>query len=141
MHEVDFTALTERLLAAGIRPRYAQRSVQELKDHLADLEADLTATGLDGQRARRQAVQQLGDIDTIGQALASAAEQRCWYYRWPLAGRILLPLACLAVLPATPLLAGTQHAGALLRWGLCVLLSGLVTISLFAVMQFSLTLS
>jgi hypothetical protein len=47
------------------------------------------------------------------------------------------PLACLALLPAAPVVAGISHASAVVRWGTSLLIAGIFTASLLLVLQLS----
>jgi hypothetical protein len=64
-----FENLRERLLRAGIPPRHARRYVVELREHLADLEEQARATGLDAEAARQQARARLGTDAELAQAM------------------------------------------------------------------------
>lgn len=135
MREPDFPSLDRQLQEAGVAPRYRRRAIEELRAHHEDLVRDLAAAGIDD--AREIACQELGDLRTIGQEIARHDEFRSWYYRWPRLARVALPLACCAVLPLSPVLAGVHHAPTLLRWGFSLLVSALFTATLFAVLQFT----
>ena len=54
---------------------------------------------------------------------------------------IAYSVACIAVLPAVPLIAGVVNAPALARWIGCAFLSGLVTATMLLVMQLVITLT
>jgi len=137
MHEPDFDGLARRLRRAGMAPRRISRVVAELEAHHADLVDSLVREGAGAAEAGREAHRLLGDLDRIGRDLASRPELRAWYYRWPWLGRIALPIACVAALPIAPVFAGYQHARELLRWGICILASGVFTLLLMAALQYS----
>lgn len=65
----QFETLSERLLRAGIPPRHVKRYVTELREHLADLEAEASASGLDARESRRQALARLGSEAELAQAM------------------------------------------------------------------------
>ena len=50
-------------------------------------------------------------------------------------------MACVAVLPAVPLIAGIANASALGRWMACAILGGLVTATMLLVLQLLITLT
>lgn len=141
MHDPDFQRLSVQLQAAGIGRRHAERSVAELKDHYADLVEDLQSRGLDAVAARAEASRQLGDLSVLGQLFAKAPKLRTWPYRYPALARCLLPVACLAVLPVTPVIAGWQHASVVMRWAFAMLASAAFTAILLGFLQLSIQLS
>ena len=51
----------ERCLTGIPESRFAHRLRKELRSHLADLEADLTAAGYAPEEARAEAVRRMGD--------------------------------------------------------------------------------
>jgi hypothetical protein len=52
----------------------------------------------------------------------------------------MYPVAYLALLPAVPIFAGIAHAETLARWGLSLVLAGLMTASMLLVMQLAILL-
>ena len=54
---------------------------------------------------------------------------------------IVYPLACFVALPAVPVIAGVQHASEVGRWLTGLLLGGLVTATMFLVLQLAITLT
>jgi hypothetical protein len=54
---------------------------------------------------------------------------------------VAYPIACIAALPAVPLIAGAAYATALARWIGCALLGGPVTASMLLVLQLVITLT
>lgn len=139
MPEPDFARLGRQLAAAGVAPRYVRRAVDELAEHYEDLAAEYAAAGYEPGEANTLASRQLGHLGEIGRELAERPQLRCWYYRWPQLGRVVLPVACVAALPFAPVAAMRDLAPELLRWFVCVLLSGLFTAGLFALLQYSIT--
>lgn len=91
--------------------------------------------------AERQAIRQLGDIDLLANAVCARPELRSWAADYPRIALVVYPLACLAVLPAIPFIAGVANASYLARWIACALLSGLVTATILLVLQLSITLT
>ena len=140
MREPDFNALATRLLKNGIAPRHAHRTVNELRDHYDDLVDAAVDDGANSRKARRQAAAKLGTMDDFVAAMASRRELKTWAFRYPRVAVIVYPLACLAVLPAVPVVAGISHRITLLRWGVSLLGAGLVTAFMLLFMQLSIIL-
>jgi len=141
MPRPDFKSLRRDLLRAGVSPASVYRSVTELNEHYEDL---VDAAVMDGQshcEAERQALDQLGELTGIAMAFKQQPELRSWAWRWPRLALFVYPLACVAALPAVPVIAGVQHASQLGRWLACLLLGGLVTASMFLVLQLAITLT
>ena len=136
----QFERLEHRLLAAGIRPREARNLVAEMQDHYEDVVDELLAEGLEQSDARKQALKRLGSPDTIAERAAEFDELKCWWRRFPRTALVVYPLACAAVLPAVPVLAGVRHRAAIGRWISCVAGSALVTATMLFVLNFALGL-
>ncbi len=140
VREPDFTTLAARLIDTGISPRHAHRTVNEVRDHFDDLVDAAVDSGADSRRARRQAAKQFGSLDDFVADMASRRELKTWAFRHPRIAVIVYPLACLAVLPAAPVMVGIAHAPAVLRWGTSLLAAGFVTATIFLVLQLSILL-
>jgi len=140
MPEPDFDRLCDRLLDEGVAPRHARRTTQELREHYADLRAELIADGMAAALAERTASRQLGPLDDLARVISARPELRSWAYRYPRIGRVVLPIAWAAALPVTPLLAGIGYAPAIVRWGAIVSLSAVITAGMFLAIQLSITL-
>jgi hypothetical protein len=141
MSRPDLSSLQRRLLRSGVAPGHVRRTVEELDAHFDDLVDAALDSGIDRARAERQASKQLGDIDVIADAACSRPELRSWAADHPRFALVVYPLACLAVLPAVPLIAGIANASYVARWIACALLSGLVTATMLLVLQLSITLT
>ncbi|MCK5326837.1 MAG: hypothetical protein KAJ57_12535 [Woeseiaceae bacterium] len=141
MPRPDLNGLQSRLLRAGIAPRHVHRTVTELNEHFDDLVDDAMQYGLDQAGAERHANRELGDISLIGKAVCGRPELRGWAANHPRAALVVYPLACLAILPALPVIAGVANAAYLARWIACAIVSGLVTASILLVLQLSITLT
>ncbi|MGI9236355.1 MAG: hypothetical protein ACR2QZ_03115 [Woeseiaceae bacterium] len=133
--------LRKRLLESGVAPRHVARLVSELSDHYDDLEAEASREGLSTDRASERARDRMGDTNLIARQVLSEPDLRCWFHRFPKVARILLPVAYVLLLPTAPLYAGIAHAPAIGRWFVCLMLSSLVTASLFLAMQISIAFS
>ena len=141
MRRPDVEALRTGLLRAGVAPRNVRRTVLELGDHYDDLVDEAVATGLDRDDAECQACRELGDLDRISAEITARPELRGWAWHYPRLAMIAYSVACIAVLPAVPLIAGVVNAPALARWIGCAFLSGLVTATMLLVMQLVITLT
>lgn len=140
MPEPDFDRLREMLYDAGIAPRHTRRTVLELSEHYTDLKDDLIRNGMDGAQAETEASSQLGPLEEIASAVRARPELRCWAYRYPRIGRVVLPLAWAATLPVTPLVASIEYAPAIARWGAIVSLSAAITAAMFLILELSISL-
>ncbi len=137
MRKPEFRSLSRRMLDAGIAPKHVRRTVAELGDHYEDLvEADL-GRGMRQADAHERAMAQIGQVDDLVQAMASRPELQGWASRYPRAAVVVYPLACLAALPAMPVVAGVAHASQLARWGASLVVAGLVTAGLLLILQLS----
>ena len=141
MPRPDLSDMERELLACGISPKYVQRAITELDEHFDDLVEERVATGQDRGTAELDACAALGNSRDIANAMKQQDELRGWAWRWPRVARVVYPVACLAALPAVPLIAGIQHAQLLARWAACLMLGALVTATMFLVLQLTITLS
>jgi hypothetical protein len=140
MREPDFNDLATKLLKSGIAPRHAHRTVNELRDHYDDLVDAAVDDGATRKKARRHAAVGLGPMDDFVSEMASRRELKTWAYRYPRLAIVVYPVACLAVLPAVPVVAGIAHRTALMRWGASLLGAGVVTAVMLLVLQLSIIL-
>jgi hypothetical protein len=140
MREPDFTALASRLLKRGISPRHTHRTVNELRDHYDDLVDAAVDEGANSKTARRLAADALGPMDNLVSEMASRRELKTWAFRYPHLAVVVYPLACLAALPAIPVVVGIANRSAIVRWGASLLAAGVVTSVLLLIMQLSILL-
>jgi hypothetical protein len=140
MREPDFNDLATKLLKCGIAPRHAHRTVNELRDHYDDLVDAAVDDGATRKKARRHAAVGLGPMDDFVSEMASRRELKTWAYRYPRLAIVVYPVACMAVLPAVPVVAGISHRTVLMRWGASLLGAGLVTAIMLLVLQLSIIL-
>ncbi|MDJ0940463.1 MAG: permease prefix domain 1-containing protein [Woeseiaceae bacterium] len=136
----DFPRLGKDLLRAGIAPAHAHRAVAELEDHFADLVEASMADGRSRVDAEQAAMRRLGDLSDVLRAMKQQPELRSWASKWPRVALVVYPLACVAALPAAPVIAGVQHASLLGRWLACLAISGIITAFMMLVLQLSITL-
>lgn len=137
MSGIDFSGFEKRLQYAGVAPRHRRRAVAELDAHCDDLAQAFREQGASPEAAAREAATELGNLDGIAGAIAARAELKCWYLRWPRTARVVYPVACAAVLPLAPVVAGVQHAPVIARWTTCLVLSAGFTAVLLLAMQLS----
>lgn len=140
MREPDFTAITKSLLRRGVSRLHAHRSVDELRDHYDDLVDEAVDMGASSRQARRMAAEKLGHSDDFVAEMAARRELKTWAFRYPQVAVVFYPLACLAVLPAVPVVAGIAHRTVLMRWGVSLLGAALVTACMMLFMQLSILL-
>ena len=141
MPRPDFEQFAHDLRRAGIAERHVRRAELELSEHFDDLVEDAIQKGKDRIDAECRAAETLGDLDIVGEAIRSRPEMRSWALRWPRLALVFYPLACVAALPAAPVIVGVQNAPVLARWATCLLLGGLVTATMLLVLQLSITLT
>lgn len=141
MHRPDLGEFRRELLQSGVALRTVRRAAMELADHYDDLVDDAIARGMSRADAELQAYADLGDLRTIAAEMAARPELRSWARQHPRLALVFYPLACMAVLPAVPLIAGVANAPAVARWAGGVLLGGLVTATMLLVMQLVITLT
>lgn len=91
-----FDELHERLLQAGIAPRYVHRYLSELADHLADMRAEEERSGRSRAEAECAALIRLGGIDELARAMIDQPQFQSWSARVPWATFGLAPLLLLA---------------------------------------------
>lgn len=140
MQQPDFRQFRAELLRLGISPRHVRRTVCELREHLEDLVAAELESGNSLADARSVAAEEMGDLQKVAAAMQACPELRSWSYRFPRLAMVVYPLTCLALLPVVPVLAGVAHAQQLARWGACLLTGGVVTASIFLLLQLSISL-
>ena len=137
MREPDFEEFRRDLLHRGIVPAIAERTCRELEEHYEDLVAELEAGGAASDAARGRAIDALGKLDDIAVAMSGRRELKTWPYRHPYAALVVYPLACIAALPAVPVIAGVSSATQLARWGASLLAAGAFTAGLLLLLQLS----
>jgi hypothetical protein len=102
-----FNELRERLLRAGVAPRYVRRYLTELADHLADLRVEEERAGRSRADAESAALVRLGGIDDLVKAMIEQRQFQSWGVRAPWAMFGLAPLF---------LLFGTWFVALLILW-------------------------
>ena len=93
-----FSPLRERLLRAGVSRRHAQRYLQELRDHLEDIEAEERLHGSCGDTSQTRA--RLGSDEALAEAMIGRREFRAWSAKAPFAVYLVAPSVFLVALTA-----------------------------------------
>jgi hypothetical protein len=75
--------LRERLLRAGVAPRHVRRYLSELADHLADLRVEERRSGRSLAEAEAAALERLGCVEELAQAMIAKPELHGWSARAP----------------------------------------------------------
>jgi hypothetical protein len=133
MHKPDFEAFEASLLRHGIAPRHAERATGEVRDHFDDLVEELRSRGI--ADAQDKAALALGSVEDIVAAMNERRELKTWAFRYPRMALVVYPLACVAALPAAPVIAGISNAPILARWGASLVAAGAVTAALLLLLQ------
>ncbi len=132
-----FDGLRRHLLKSGASPRYVRRTIDELCDHLEDIQLESEEKKL----SISAAVGRLGDPRVIAEQVLARQELKTWTYRYPIVARVYMPIAYLLLLPAAPLFAGAANPSVVARWGASLFLSAAVTAAMLLLMQSSISLS
>ncbi len=138
MRKPDFQSLERALIAADVAPRFVERMIQELADHVDDAEADAVVAGFTRREARAAAFEALGSQDAILAAVARCPELKCWHCRWPRAAALLNGAGQCVLLPAVPFAYCAHHGSSIARWSASAGLGALVTGALLFSMQLAL---
>jgi AcrR family transcriptional regulator len=139
MPRPNFIELRSELLQSGISPAHVYRALTELDEHFEDLVDARVADGHARIVAETHAIDALGDLGEVSRAMRRQPELRSWAWRHPRLAMLFYPLACVAALPAVPVIAGVQHASQIVRWAICLLVGGFVTALMFLLLQLSIT--
>jgi hypothetical protein len=136
MPEPPFAGLRVELLRGGIAPYYVNRTLLELREHYADLEADALRAGLSPQEAAAEALAALGSEESIAGAVLARRELKVWSSRCPRAAGLCRLLGALAVAPVVPVVGlCTHHGSEIARWGISTGLSLLLTGAMLLTLQ------
>lgn len=120
MPEGGFESLRLELLRSGVSPVYVERTIAELGEHYADLEAAARAAGYSAAEAARQARDTLGNDRAIAAAVLAHPELFSFSTRWPRVAHCLHSAATLGTIPGLPLMFCIEHRPELARWGAAV---------------------
>lgn len=141
MPRPNLTALRNEMLQAGISTHHVYRTLTELDEHFDDLVDAYLEQGIECSEAEKLAVARIGDPQDISERMRRIPELKSWAWRWPKLALVIYPLACLAALPAVPVMAGVRHASSVGRWLAGMLGAGIVTATMFLVLQLTITMS
>jgi len=140
VREQTIKALKAKLAEAGFANRQLKQIVAELSDHLSDLEDEGMRTGMSEEEASSFAVQQFGNPLQIAESFAQQEIGCAWPNRFPRLAACVLPIMYVVLLPAAPLLAGTESRARVCRWSAAMMLSGALTAAMFLGMQLAILL-
>ena len=129
--------LRGRLLRSGIAPRYVERTIAELQDHLDDVEREAEENGLTRAAAEALAIERIGDFESITRQYRQLPELRCWFYRYPRLARAVLPVAYVGALLTAPITSGIDNASLIGKWCACMFLSAIATASMMLLLHVS----
>lgn len=90
---LPFETVREDLLRAGVTPRYVNRYVTELREHLADLIERERASGLGTEQATERALALIGREADLAKATIERGAPRSIAARAPWAMYVILPVA------------------------------------------------
>ncbi len=138
---LDLSGLRKELIRCGIAPRHVRRTVSELSDHYDDLVEEALQDGASRIEAHAHANRKIGEVADIGAAVRARPELQSWAYKFPRVAAVVYPLTFVALLPAAPVFLGYAYGNYVARWVACLLVSGLVTATMFLVLQLAITLT
>jgi hypothetical protein len=120
MPDPRFESLRLELLRSGVSPLYVDRTIAELGEHYADLEAAARAAGRSAAEAEWEARAALGNDRAIAAAVLAHPELLTFSTRWPRVAHCLHSAATLGTIPGLPLMFCLEHRPELARWGAAV---------------------
>jgi hypothetical protein len=120
MPDGRFEALKLALQNGGVAPVYIERTLLELEEHYADLEADALASGLSRDEAERAAHAALGTERVIAAAVLSRPELREWSVRYPRFANCVRSATTIGLIPGMPVMFCIEHRPELARWAAAV---------------------
>lgn len=135
MSAPEFGKLASELEAVGASPSVISRTLIELEDHCADVEAVALKKGFDRATARRHALECLGDLDAIVAAVAARPNLLSWRCRWPHAARWAESMSYCLLWPAVPFVYCATHPAGIVRWSLSSTLAICVTATILFILQ------
>lgn len=92
MRAIDFGRLRVRLLKGGVAPKYVKRMLQEMRQHLEELQGVEQANGASEAEARAEAFRRLGDEDQLVSETLGRQELQALSRRYPKSAFIVLPV-------------------------------------------------
>jgi hypothetical protein len=128
----QFETLRLELRRGGVTPVFIERTLLELREHLADLEAAALETGLCPEEAARSALERLGSPQTIAAAVLAQPALLGFSHRWPRASAYLRCAVLIAALPGLPVVYCIDRSAQIARWGIASGLAMLLVGSLLS---------
>ena len=139
MPDYVFESLPGRLCDAGYSRREADHMAQQLTEHFDDLVDDLRAAGYGDAEAGLIALRELGSVDALVDVAGECRRREHWAYRYPAFGRAVLPIAVAAIPEFNQRISPTATAASVLRWGMIVCTSAMITASMLLAMQIAIS--
>lgn len=127
MRRRELERLRIDLKRGGVSRRYVNRTLEELEDHYADLEADALAAGCTAEQAARRARESLGTGTSIAAAVLARSELKGFGAHWPRTARCVRSACALAAWPAAPVGYLAARGPDVARWSISAGLSLLLT--------------
>lgn len=141
MHRHELKRFAKTLRDSGVSPRHVARAVEEIENHMEDLEIEARDSGLTADDALAFARSHIGDLQDLAQCIAARTELKVWTSRHPRLASICLPVMYLVLLPTLPIYAGVARAPVIMRWGASAMLGAAVTAAMFLILQISIFIS
>jgi hypothetical protein len=133
MPDERFESLRLELLQRGVAPLHVDRTIIELREHLADLEISALAAGCSAAEAARSARDALGSDRAIAAAILAQPALLRFSTRWP-------RVALIGTLPGRPLLYCLEHRPELARWGVALSVATTIMGSVLAALNWLIVL-
>lgn len=127
MRRQELEYLRVELRRGGVSRRYIERTIEELADHYADLEADALEAGCSADEAAQRADESLGSGASIAAAVLERAELKGFAARWPRLSSCMQAMGALAAYRAAPVHYLVDHGPDVARWSVSTGLSLLLT--------------
>ncbi|MEM7284111.1 MAG: hypothetical protein AAF438_21105 [Pseudomonadota bacterium] len=128
----SFRALGRRLLQEGIAPRYVLRTINELRDHEADLIDEAILAGCNYGQAKHEARQRLGDENAL---LSVVAAHKRLHARFKSFNWQLYRLRTMLVPQEESFVTSPAYGPGIARWSMSICCSGMITFTLLFTMQ------
>ena len=132
MSEQRFATLRRRLVEAGTPASVTRRLLRELRDHCADIEADLVFAGATPREAAAEARRRIGGDDALFEQVASRPLLQSFTQRMLPGLAVARGRAVFALLPG---LVDDCRSGGVVRWGAAAGASAGVTLTIFLALQ------
>jgi hypothetical protein len=127
MSVLNFEALERELKAAGAAPNIIARTLLELREHCADIEAAAIERGMSAEQARARAIRRLGTSAAIVAEIRARRELLDWRHRWPHSARCVDSISYCLAWPVAPFVYCATHPAGIVRWGVSSGLGACIT--------------